>query len=104
MSVYRPLVAVGRQELGFLPGDLNEKLAPWMAAVHDNLYALFSDAGVDGARHAIDELIEVAAAGPGSARDAVPAHRCDVRFGREVVAVLAAVDEARATGRTVDLS
>lgn len=40
MSVYRPLVAVGRQEVGFLPGDLGEKLAPWMAAVHDNLYAL----------------------------------------------------------------
>ena len=57
VSVYRPLVAVGRQEVGYLPGDLNEKLAPWMAAVHDNLYALFSDAGVDGARNAIDELI-----------------------------------------------
>ncbi|MEX0831496.1 MAG: PhoH family protein [Nitriliruptoraceae bacterium] len=40
LSVYRPLVAVGRQELGYLPGDLDEKLAPWMAAVHDNLYAL----------------------------------------------------------------
>lgn len=58
VSVYRPLVAVGRQEVGYLPGDLSEKLAPWMAAVHDNLYALFSDAGVDGARHAIDELVE----------------------------------------------
>jgi PhoH-like ATPase len=58
VSVYRPLVAVGRQEVGYLPGDLSEKLAPWMAAVHDNLYALFSDAGVDGARDAIDELIE----------------------------------------------
>ena len=58
VSVYRPLVAVGRQEVGYLPGDLNEKLAPWMAAVHDNLYALFSDAGVDGARHAIDELVD----------------------------------------------
>ncbi len=57
VSVYRPLVAVGRQEVGYLPGDLNEKLAPWMAAVHDNLYALFSDAGVEGARNAIDELI-----------------------------------------------
>lgn len=57
VSVYRPLVAVGRQEVGYLPGDLNEKLAPWMAAVHDNLYALFSDAGVDGARGAIDELV-----------------------------------------------
>ena len=54
----RPLVAVGRQEVGYLPGDLNDKLAPWMAAVHDNLYALFSDAGVDGARNAIDELID----------------------------------------------
>jgi PhoH-like ATPase len=58
VSVYRPLVAVGRQEVGFLPGDLDEKLAPWMAAVHDNLYALFSDAGVEGARNAIDELVE----------------------------------------------
>jgi PhoH-like ATPase len=58
VSVYRPLVAVGRQEVGFLPGDLNEKLAPWMAAAHDNLYALFSDAGVEGARNAIEELID----------------------------------------------
>ena len=58
VSVYRPLVAVGRQEVGYLPGDLNEKLAPWMAAVHDNLYALFSDAGADGARHAIEELVD----------------------------------------------
>lgn len=58
VSVYRPLVAVGRQEVGYLPGDLSEKLAPWMAAVHDNLYALFSDAGVDGARSAIEELVD----------------------------------------------
>ena len=58
VSVYRPLVAVGRQEVGYLPGDLNEKLAPWMAAVHDNLYALFSDAGVEGANSAIEELVE----------------------------------------------
>lgn len=41
LSVYRPLVAVGRQEVGYLPGDLEEKLSPWMAAVHDNLYSLF---------------------------------------------------------------
>jgi PhoH-like ATPase len=58
VSVYRPLVAVGRQEVGFLPGDLNEKLTPWMAAVHDNLYALFSDSGGEGARGAIEELID----------------------------------------------
>jgi len=41
LSVYRPLVAVGRQEVGYLPGDLDEKLQPWMAAVTDNLYSLF---------------------------------------------------------------
>ncbi len=57
VSVYRPLVAVGRQEVGFLPGDLSEKLAPWMAAVNDNLYALFSEGGVDGARAAVEELV-----------------------------------------------
>ncbi len=58
VSVYRPLVAVGRQEVGYLPGDLDEKLAPWMAAVHDNLHALFNEAGADAAKAAINELIE----------------------------------------------
>lgn len=58
VAVYRPLVAVGRQDLGYLPGDLSEKLAPWMAAVHDNLYALFSDGGPRAARDAISELVE----------------------------------------------
>ncbi len=52
LSVYRPLIAVGRQEVGYLPGDLDEKLAPWMAAVHDNLYALLrrDDGRVRGGR------------------------------------------------------
>ena len=51
VSVYRPLIAVGRQDVGYLPGDLDEKLAPWMAAVHDNLYALLRrDDGRAGAR------------------------------------------------------
>jgi PhoH-like ATPase len=45
LSVYRPLVAVGRQEVGYLPGDLDEKLSPWMAAIHDNLYSLFRREG-----------------------------------------------------------
>ena len=48
LSVYRPLIAVGRQEVGYLPGDLDEKLAPWMAAVHDNLYALLRTEGPGG--------------------------------------------------------
>ncbi len=70
LSVYRPLVAVGRQEVGYLPGDLDEKLQPWMAAVTDNLYSLFrrdDDAGAfhggrgdghRGAQGAIDALTD----------------------------------------------
>ncbi len=52
MAVYRPLVAVGKQDVGYLPGDLDEKLAPWMAAVHDNLFALLrrDEAPGSGAR------------------------------------------------------
>ena len=56
--MYRPLVAVGRQEIGYLPGDLDEKLAPWMAAIHDNLFALFADGGASAARDAVEELTE----------------------------------------------
>ena len=58
VSVYRPLVAVGRQEVGYLPGDLDEKLTPWMAAVHDNLFALFSESDTDAARDLIEGLRE----------------------------------------------
>ena len=45
---------------------------------------------------AIDQLLEEIDAGT---RD----HRCDVRFGREVVAILSAAEVARAEGRTVDI-
>ena len=48
LAVYRPLIAVGKQEVGYLPGDLDEKLAPWMAAVYDNLYALLRSEQSDG--------------------------------------------------------
>jgi PhoH-like ATPase len=58
LSVYRPLIAVGRQEVGFLPGDLDEKLAPWMAAVYDNLYALFANNEPREARLAVEGLLE----------------------------------------------
>ena len=40
--VFRPLFAVGGQELGFLPGDEAEKMAPWAAAVYDALSAICS--------------------------------------------------------------
>jgi len=40
LAIYRPIVAVGRQDLGFLPGTMEEKLDPWMAAIHDAVVAL----------------------------------------------------------------
>lgn len=43
IMVFRPLYAVGGQELGFLPGDQGEKMNPWAQAVFDTLGALVSD-------------------------------------------------------------
>ena len=40
--VFRPLYAVGGQELGYLPGSESEKMAPWAQAVFDTLGALVS--------------------------------------------------------------
>ena len=40
--VFRPLYAVGGQELGYLPGSENEKMGPWAQAVFDTLGALVS--------------------------------------------------------------
>jgi len=40
--VFRPLYAVGGQELGYLPGSEGEKMAPWAQAVFDTLGALVS--------------------------------------------------------------
>jgi len=38
--VFRPLFAVGGQELGYLPGSESEKMQPWAQAVFDTLGAL----------------------------------------------------------------
>jgi PhoH-like ATPase len=38
--VFRPLYAVGGQELGYLPGTENEKMSPWGQAVFDTLSAV----------------------------------------------------------------
>lgn len=40
--VFRPLYAVGGQELGYLPGSESEKMNPWAQAVFDTLGALVS--------------------------------------------------------------
>ncbi len=49
--IFRPLYAVGGQELGYLPGSENEKMSPWAQAVFDTLGALVS-------QQVIDEIID----------------------------------------------
>ena len=45
--VFRPLFAVGGQELGYLPGTETEKMGPWGQAVFDTLGALVSQEVVE---------------------------------------------------------
>ncbi len=45
--VFRPLFAVGGQELGYLPGSESEKMQPWAQAVFDTLGALTSSDVID---------------------------------------------------------
>jgi PhoH-like ATPase len=42
VMVFRPLYAVGGQELGYLPGNESEKMNPWSQAVFDTLSAVTS--------------------------------------------------------------
>ncbi len=51
IMVFRPLYAVGGQELGYLPGDKDEKMNPWGQAVFDTLGALVSD-------NVLEEVVE----------------------------------------------
>lgn len=41
LVVARPVVPMGR-DIGFLPGDKDEKLRPWMQPIYDNLEYIFS--------------------------------------------------------------
>ncbi len=58
LAIYRPLVPVGRADVGFLPGGLDEKLDPWMSAIHDAIVALTDQGNSHDARRLIDELTE----------------------------------------------
>ena len=42
IMVFRPLYAVGGQDLGYLPGDANEKMNPWAEATFDTLSSVVS--------------------------------------------------------------
>ena len=59
ICVYRPVVPVGKAEVGYLPGTLDEKLDPWMAAITDAVYALTgSDHGGDRTREGATEVLD----------------------------------------------
>lgn len=45
--VFRPLYAVGGQDLGYLPGTELEKMGPWSQAVHDTLSAVTTQDVID---------------------------------------------------------
>ena len=49
--VFRPLYAVGGQELGYLPGSESEKMGPWAQAVFDTLSAVVS-------REVVEEVLD----------------------------------------------
>lgn len=57
IMVFRPLFAVGGQELGYLPGTEAEKMNPWGQAIFDTLSALVSKEVID---HVVDRgILEV---------------------------------------------
>jgi len=51
IMVFRPLYAVGGQELGYLPGDAGEKMNPWAQATFDTLSSVVS-------QNVLDEVID----------------------------------------------
>ncbi len=58
LLVSRPVMPMGR-DLGFLPGDINEKLGPWMQPIFDNLeFLLVAGGGKRRNMRSIDELLQ----------------------------------------------
>jgi PhoH-like ATPase len=86
--VFRPLYAVGGQELGYLPGSENEKMAPWAQAVFDTLGALVS-------RDAMDEIL---------AREMIEVLPLTHIRGRSLHDSFVIVDEAQSLERNVLLT
>ncbi|MEX2293295.1 MAG: PhoH family protein [Acidimicrobiales bacterium] len=86
LSIYRPVVPVGKAELGFLPGTLDEKLNPWMTAVHDALVALTERRSHADARAVLEELTE---------RDKLSLEAVTYLRGRTLHGTFVLVDEAQ---------
>lgn len=53
--ITRPTVS--KEEIGFLPGDLKEKMDPWLAPIYHNLYLLYNKEKID--KLLADGVIEI---------------------------------------------
>ena len=88
VMVFRPLYAVGGQDLGYLPGSESEKMNPWAQAVFDTLGALVSP-------EVIDEVM---------ARDLLEVLPLTYIRGRSLHDAFVIVDEAQSLERNVLLT
>ena len=86
--VFRPLYAVGGQELGYLPGTEGEKMSPWAQAVFDTLGSVTN-------RNVIDEVL---------ARDMLEVLPLTHIRGRSLHDAFVIVDEAQSLERNVLLT
>lgn len=86
--VFRPLYAVGGQELGYLPGTENEKMGPWAQAVFDTLSAVVS-------REVVEEVVD---------RDLLEVLPLTHIRGRSLHDAFVIVDEAQSLERNVLLT
>ncbi|WP_017325821.1 PhoH family protein [Synechococcus sp. PCC 7336] len=61
LLISRPVVPMG-QDLGYLPGDITEKLTPWMQPLYDNFDLIFDTQDLTGRaghwKHGHEELME----------------------------------------------
>jgi PhoH-like ATPase len=88
VMVFRPLYAVGGQDLGYLPGTEGEKMSPWAQAVFDTLGAVTSP-------EVISEVI---------ARDLIEVLPLTHIRGRSLHDAYVIVDEAQSLERNVLLT
>ncbi len=86
LAIYRPLVPVGRADVGFLPGGLDEKLDPWMSAIHDAIVALSDQRSSADASRLIDEL---------TSRGQLSLESVTFLRGRSLQGQLVVIDEAQ---------
>lgn len=86
--VFRPLFAVGGQELGFLPGSAEEKMSPWGAAIFDALATMTT-------KEVVEELL---------AREMLEVLPLTHLRGRSLTDAFVIVDEAQNLERPVLLT